>query len=1337
VTNGATLTLISRAAGPYPGLRPFDDDEAEIFFGRETQTDQLLEKLQRSHFIAVVGPSGCGKSSLVRAGMIPALESGFLADTGTGWRIAEMRPSDQPLARLADALLQRSGLGPEHGSDASEVAIVRAMLRRGPLGILEILGETPLPKNSNLLLLVDQFEEIFRFRKQGSADEADAFVALLLATVAQREAPVYIVITMRSDFLGDCALFAGLPEAINDGQYLTPRLTREQIRAAITGPARVFGSEVEPALVTRLLNEIGPEPDQLPLLQHVLMRMWTRVQGGTRPDDPTGPTVVTPGPPVVRIEDYEAVGTLSEALSRHADRMLASLTERQQWITRVMLTRLTERSGDKRDTRRPTRLGDVAAVAGVSDEEVVAVVEPLRGQGCSFLTPPPPVPLRPSTVLDIGHESLIREWHQLADWVEAEATAATRYRRLAERAELHAKGEAGLMTERELELTLEWHDEWRPTAAWAARYHPGFEAGEAFLNASRAARDAAARAKARSRMFRMAAIAASVVLVAGMFGSWVYGQRKSAEADELKLQLQKLKAQTLARDAVDRLPTDPDSALSLALEAFRLDSRSGAKGLLQQALVAGRLRSKTEVGTLRGFGSQDGRFVAVADSTQGTLRVWQTSTGGQLTAPLRLKGQFRRGFFSPRGEVLGVLTEPGRITLWNTGTWRVLSTLQGMSPRQFPSFSYDATRIVARRDETHVSIWETANGSELGRIGADTGTITSASLSQDGKYLLAIDSVHRAASLWDASSFTYLSPLRAGQDRPILAGRFSPDSRQILLTPKDDRFPPTLLPVDDPDHGAKDLPVVDIGKPRPPGTVPSVAFPPLATFSLDGKSILAVSGDSIRVWRWPFEDQPIILAGSGGGIRMARFSQTGRLILSIGGDGAAKLWDIASATAVATFSSPPSSESPASSSGSPASSGASITGAWLSPDAQQLVTTSDDGLLRIWRTVELGTENALAGVDTAEAIPLRSDGEFPAAITPDAKYFLARAADGTASIWDVAKGTVIHGLGEEHVDRMGLSPDGKHAMTSAEGRTARVWNTETGASVAALQQDVPGHSLLLGGFGDDAHPWVWYASDTSAIVAVWQLQGRPTANRPVRVHRPPHCVTVSPDAAWVVTCEDAGEDESRVVRVRHLPSGRVQHSLGGHTGTIIDVFFSRDGRFAASTSYDKTAIIWRVGSWRPVARLSGHEAGVQYALFSPDSRLVVTVDDKYTLRVWETETGKQIAKLRGHTAAVKAFAFSDDGRWLVTGSADNTARIWDPMTGQSVAVLYGHTGPVIAVAFVPNSRDVVTASADGTIRRYPCELCVPTPQLLAAAEQRLTAIRGTKPAAPSGKVAQK
>src|SRR5215467_5383897 len=128
---------------PYPGLRAFQPDEADIFFGREEQTDELLERLHRGRFLAIVGPSGCGKSSLVRAGIIAALETGFLVDAGAHWRIAEMRPGDRPLGRLAAALVEPSALGPERAGDPEATAFLLAALRRGPLGLVEAWRETP------------------------------------------------------------------------------------------------------------------------------------------------------------------------------------------------------------------------------------------------------------------------------------------------------------------------------------------------------------------------------------------------------------------------------------------------------------------------------------------------------------------------------------------------------------------------------------------------------------------------------------------------------------------------------------------------------------------------------------------------------------------------------------------------------------------------------------------------------------------------------------------------------------------------------------------------------------------------------------------------------------------------------------------------------------------------------------------------------------------------------------------------------------------------------------------------------------------------------------------
>ena len=267
------------STSPYPGLRPFRRHEADIFFGREAQTDQLLHKLQGMRFLAVVGPSGCGKSSLVRAGMIAGLETGYMAAAGSRWRIAEMRPGNRPLRSLAGTLVSAAGLLPGLGGAPAPVPVVEAALRRGPRALIELLDGSALGDGSSLLLLVDQFEEIFRFRREGDPDEAEAFVSLLLQTARGADLPVYVVITMRSDFLGDCAVFPGLPEMLNESMYLTPRMTREQCRQAIQDPAGVFGGAVEDSLASRMLNELDPDPDALPLLQHALMCLWTRAGG--------------------------------------------------------------------------------------------------------------------------------------------------------------------------------------------------------------------------------------------------------------------------------------------------------------------------------------------------------------------------------------------------------------------------------------------------------------------------------------------------------------------------------------------------------------------------------------------------------------------------------------------------------------------------------------------------------------------------------------------------------------------------------------------------------------------------------------------------------------------------------------------------------------------------------------------------------------------------------------------------------------------------------------------------------------------------------------------------
>jgi hypothetical protein len=251
----------------------------------------------------------------------------------------------------------------------------------------------------NVLIIVDQFEEVFRFKRAWTAehpeDEAASFVKLLLEGAQQSDMPIYVALTMRSDYLGDCAQFCGLPEAINEGLYLIPRMTRDQRREAITGPVAVGGGEIAPRLVNRLLNDVGDNSDQLPILQHALMRTWDcwRKKGGRGPID---------------LLHYEQIGTMAGALSQQADEAYNELTAGGQELAQKIFKCLTEKGADNREVRRPCTLRELIEVTGGSEEELKAVINTFRER--AFLMPSADMALTSESIIDISHESLIRGW---------------------------------------------------------------------------------------------------------------------------------------------------------------------------------------------------------------------------------------------------------------------------------------------------------------------------------------------------------------------------------------------------------------------------------------------------------------------------------------------------------------------------------------------------------------------------------------------------------------------------------------------------------------------------------------------------------------------------------------------------------------------------------------------------------------------------------------------------------------------------------------------------------------------------------------------------------------
>jgi tetratricopeptide (TPR) repeat protein len=494
--------------GPYPGLRSFRRSETELFFGRDDCVNAMVDRLGETRFLAVLGSSGTGKSSLVKAGLLDALELGLMSHGGSRWSVVDFRPEDAPLRNLARQLLILENPDPEHSE--ADVELLRAFISRGPRSIIEWCRSGHLAEGENLLLLVDQFEELFRYSDYAGREEAEAFVALLIESTRAKTCPIYVAITMRSEYLGACALMDGLAEQINTGMYLTPRMTRAQCREAIIGPARVYGIEIKEQLVNRLLNELASfapwddsdprgqdntqldrlvrRADQLPLLQYTLNRMWV----SARERAPNKRVVLD-------LADFRG---LSFALNEHADAIFNELDKQNLPVEKVFRA-LTAGSSIANAVREPTRFDRLVAICGSDDKSVRKIVNAYRAPDCNFLLPEidPQRPLDSATVIDISHESLIRQWKRLSGWLAKETFAAQTWHRLIQLFEVGAT-----LRGRALANLVAWRNETNPNAAWAQRYGGDYATVIDFLNESE-------RADSRRRWIQIGSVSALFIVL--------------------------------------------------------------------------------------------------------------------------------------------------------------------------------------------------------------------------------------------------------------------------------------------------------------------------------------------------------------------------------------------------------------------------------------------------------------------------------------------------------------------------------------------------------------------------------------------------------------------------------------------------------------------------------------------------------------------------------------------------------------------------------------------------------------------------------------------------------
>ncbi|WP_416865473.1 MAG: High-affnity carbon uptake protein Hat/HatR [Imperialibacter sp.] len=1002
VTRGDTTTLFN----PFPGLRPFGVEESHLFFGREGQSDEVLVKLAENRFSAVLGSSGSGKSSLMYCGLIPTLYGGFMTQAGSNWKIVVLRPGGGPIDNLAESLVEKddeySGL--EEEERLIRKTITATVLRSSSLGLVEAVKQLKKSEDENILILVDQFEELFRYKKTesmtSSQDESSAFVNLLMEAVHQFDEPIYVTITMRSDFIGECAVFPELTQMINDSHYLIPQMTRDQKRLAIEGPVAVGGGTIAPRLVQQLLNDVGDNPDQLPILQHSLMRTWSFWADNHREAE------------AMDIRHYNAIGTLKEALSQHANEAYDMLSKREKQICETMFKALTERGSENQGIRRPTKLSVIASIAGVTEDEVYRVVDKFREPGRSLLMPPHGKQLESETVIDISHESLMRIWTRLKSWLDEESRSAEMYLKLSESAGRYQEGRAGLWKMPDLQLALNWQEENRPTLVWGQRYNTAYERTIVFLETSKRAYETEQRNKEllqkrqirRSRIFALVLAGAALVCIFMMIYAFILAAEATKQTVIAEQQAE------LAQKNADEAQIQSEAAQKSAKEAN--DQREKAELATTQAIEqkneADQQRRNAEAATLLAEAARKDAVIAQEEAVkQATIANEQKDLA---TAARVQADEARKNAEDLRYQAIAQSMAIKTAQVKDT-TRKTLIAMQAFNFfREYSNKPYNGDIYLGL-----YNAWTTENGADVVKWKGHTGGVKSVVYSKDGQNMYTAGSDGRVLK-WSMSN-----DAREGID--VLPVPNTSVNRVVAVSP-DEKY----LAVGNEDH----IQLIDLSNPQAPnlldahgGTVYDLVFLP------DASGFVSVGTDG-KIQRSNFSSFSS-LASLNQPVKKLAISADGKTLAAGGSDGNVYLYNMANNSLQTTLVN---------------ADNIPITSVAFSRNGQFLAYGDQSGRIVIQDIVAKTTLAELNGHESSV-----SDLEFNGLTT----LLASSGWDKTAKLWvlnDIfGLPTILNDHGD-YVNAVSFSPDGHYLATASNDKFLRVWPTKPDMIAAGLCSEI-------------------------------------------------------------------------------------------------------------------------------------------------------------------------------------------------------------------------------------------------------------------------------------------
>ncbi|WP_405589824.1 hypothetical protein [Streptomyces sp. NBC_01190] len=1147
---------------PYAGLSPFEASDADRFFGRERLTDDLEGRVRGHRFVAVFGASGSGKSSLLRAGLIPRVSGGEAS-----WTTLVLIPGPHPFEECAARLAALSG--------SSAVALnddLRANPRALHLTALQLLAQQP--PEAELLLVVDQFEEIFTLC--ADADERAAFITSLLTAARAANSRTHVVLGVRADFYAACSPHPDLADALQDSQLLVGPMTTDELRRAITQPAVQAESTVEGPLLARVVAEATGQAGVLPLVSHAMRETWRRRRGNT-----------------LTLSGYESAGGITHALANTAETVYNSFTGPQQRLAQGIFLRLVSLNDNTGDSKRRLARDEL-------DPSAEAVVDALARARLVTLD---------TDSVEITHEALLHAWPRLSGWISEDRAGLLIQQQLTDAAtawEREQRDTSALYRGSRLSVAQEWAQTHADDARLSQRETE-------FLTAStrhqgRAARRRRAAVAALSLLTVLAVAAAGIAL---QQRSTARAERDSAVSGEVQAQADQLRG------------TDQSLAARLDVAGYRIHPTSRLSTDLlgtQSTPLSTPLTGHTATVYAVAFSTQ-GHVMATAGKDD-TVRLWNVTDHAHpapLGNPIRAHaGGIMWLSFSPDSHTLAGAGRDHTVRLWNLATPKrptALPALRGHSGIVFSvSFSPDGRTLASAGDDGTVRLWNVtgpARASPLGKpLRSQKGAIASAAFSPDGRTLASAGHDH-TIQLWnvtDPANPKPWGPPLHGHTDTVYAVAFSKDGRIMASAGND--FSLRLWNVSDP------------AKPVALGTLPGAATNTIyaVAFSPDGKVVATAGADqTIRLWNVTDPSAPIALCppltGHTGYIWWLAFSPDGHSLASVSADNTARLWNLPR-TVLPTRS--------------------YENTVAFNPNGRILAAGATDGAIRLWNTADpanpspIGT-SLLGNTNAVNMLAFNRDGHLLASAgrdgtmrlwdltdpaharelskrTPDPSHAAVKTAvfssdgrilasagdDHKVHRWDITDPTRPREIGtpitahSDTVRALAFSPDGRVLASGGADDTTRLWNVT-----------------------DPTHPRQWCPPLAAQTGGVGSL-------------------AFSPDSRTLATAND-----DHTVRLWNVSDPRHPATLAapltGHTGFVLSVAFSPDGRTVVSSGDDGTIRLWDVADpTSPTALggpIGGHTGPVDQVVLGPDGRTLASAGDDHTVLLQSANTAEAVHRI--------------------------------------------------------------------------------------------------------------